>query len=448
MSTFTASESGATFSATSSNQNVVTVSNLGPTCPAVRNARHDPHGVRQGTCFGLTGVSVGTATVTVADGLGNSTVIAVTVQIPILLSVSTAAAIAGPGDTLTFTAGVNAPGVPLAASSSDSTVVSVAPAANGAGDRHLRNPEATMATNQRFTLTGVASGVARVTVSSTDPTYSPMSILVVVNSFGEQLAPAILMLNQGEGGYLMPFSDSFDETVTSVTTTHSGNITISRPFTNSPIFDVSGMGSGLVTGQITITSNKGSYPEDYVFVEPISASANSLAFPAANQTQSFTVSEPAVASFAVESLDETVATVAPGASTSGATSTATFNVTSVGEGQTTARVTDNLGYEAIVDVIVGPAFTTTPSALSFTAIGQEKTFLINLPPNSKNWQASAASSNESIVKVAFSASQWTAKAIAPGKATIYIRDSSGAGAGLGEIISLPVDVTATGGVIH
>ncbi|HTA38250.1 MAG TPA: hypothetical protein VK760_04200, partial [Candidatus Acidoferrales bacterium] len=353
--------------------------------------------------------------------------------------------------TLTFTAGVNAPGVNLSAKSTDPTIASVAPASAGALDRRVRNPEAVMTTNQRFTITGVAaSGTCWVTVSSTDPRFSSMTLLVVVNGYGEQFAPSILILNQGESANMMPFSSSFNETVTSVTVSHP-NVTITRPFANSPIFHLvatSDPATAPNTSQLTIHSNKGTYLEDYVFAQPISASPDNLQFTAAGQNLSFTVSEPAVATFMMQSLDTTVATVTAGASSSGPTSTQTFNVHSVGTGQTEIYVNDNLGYEANIDVMVGKPFSATPAALSFTSIGQEKIITMNFPPNAGEWWASAASSNESVVKVAFSASQWTAKAIAPGKATIYARDSNGTGNSIGEMISIPVDVAATGGVIH
>jgi hypothetical protein len=303
-----------------------------------------------------------------------------------------------------------------------------------------------MTTNQRFTITGVSAKATWITVSSTDPRFSPMAILVYVNGYGEQFAPWILILNQGQSGNLMPFSSSFNENVTSVTATNS-NLTITRPYANSPIFHLAATYSPN-TSQITVNSNKGSYLLDYVFAQPISASPDNLQFPASGQTLSFTVSENAVATFMMQSFDTTVATVTAGASSSGPTSTQTFNVHSVGPGQTEIYVNDNLGYEANIDVIVGKPLSTTPAALSFTAIGQEQVFTVNFPLNAGEWRASAASSNESVVKVAFSGTQWTAKAIAPGKATIYIRDSNGTGNSIGEMISMPVDVTGTGGVIH
>ena len=252
---------------------------------------------------------------------------------------------------------------------------------------------------------------------------------------------------------MLPYSASFDEDVTAITTTVPGAVKISRPYANSPIFKVTGTQLSF-GGEIDITTNKGSYVGSYVIVQPVSASPDNLVFASVGQTLSFTASTPANTAFSESVLDPNVASVSLASTTQGATSTATYNVTALSVGQTEISVEGAQNYTAIIGVIVGPALTTTPSSLSFTALGQQKTFSINPPPNQGTWNQSAASSNTSIVKVAYSAQAWiasaqawTAMAVAPGKATIYVRNNDGY-TGVGQMISIPVDVTATGGVIH
>jgi hypothetical protein len=454
--TYSVTATGENLSAMSSNKNIFTVRSTAGDCPAAkRHPMSKPLAVSD-SCLVLTGVAAGPATLTVNDDLGNSVVASVLVQTPILVSIPAMVALQQPGDTLTFTAGVDAPNVPLAATSNLPGDVSVAPAANAVRAGRFTSREARMTTNVRFTIAAVeAPKGAYITVSSTNPNYSPATIYVETEGYLLQWAPITLDLNLGESVNVLPWSPSFDDVVSRVdvayTDGYTSGVTVANPYPNSPIFTVTG--NATTSGTITAVTSRGTSLTGGLIVQPISATPYNLAFTTAGQKLQFTVREAANVAFTATTYDSTTATVAAGTASRGATSSATFNATAVAPGQTVFFIEDGLGRQATVDVIVGKPLSTTPASLSLTAIGQTRTFAINYPPaaavaNMNGWFASAASSDDSVAKVAFNFNSWTVMAVKPGKATIYVRNTIGTGIGLGEMISIPVDVTATGGVIH
>ena len=348
------------YSAASSNTAVATVSPL------------------SGDTISVTGVSAGSATITISDGEANNVTVAVTVA-PLLsvtptdLSLSAGATGAG-----TISGGIR----PYTAASSDTSVATVS-VSDGA-----------------LLITGVSAGSATITVGDSDSSSVTVSITVVPSLSVSETSLSLSIDATGTcdiSGGATPYTAASSDKAVATVAVSEGTLSVKGVSAGSATITVSDSDSGSVTVSITVAP--------LLRVNPTRLSL------IAGGTGSSCAVSGGVSPYSAASSKTTVARVSP-------LKGSLLTVTGVSAGSATITISDGDSGKVAVDITVAPSLSVSSSNLP-VSVDATGTCTISGGVTPYN----ASSDDTSVANVFVSGNTLTVTGVSAGSATVSVRES-------------------------
>ncbi|MBC3874205.1 beta strand repeat-containing protein [Undibacterium flavidum] len=358
-----------------------------------------------GSDFAVTGVAPGVTTIVITDVVGAIKRITLTVgSTQALFSTAPTILDIGIGSTSsTFDIGGGEPGYVV--TSSNSSVAAVSNSTN------------------KFTVTGVSSGKAVITIS--DQFGQKISVNVNVTSGSDLFTTAPESLTVGVGASTQSFAIGGG---TQVYTVASSNLAIANVIKSGNTFVISGVAPGAST--VTITDSSGARKVVSVTVgssQPLFTTApDTLTIGVGVPTQSFRAGGGAQA-YSVISSNQQIATVSQIGSE--------FVITGVAPGSTTIVITDVVGAIKRINLTVGSnqaLFVTAPTTLDLGIGSTSATFEIG----GGDPAYVVTTSNSLVASVSNTLNKFSVTGVSSGKAIVTIIDK------FGQKVSLNVNVSS------